>query len=192
MSDSVHLLTLPMEIRCHIYSFLYIEHHGVNFVTPKLCYTKTALYLSCQQLYQETLEYYYGRNTFRLFLPIPHFPSRVFFARHFDLVKVLRIDPPTFLWNSSPEGQDSWYAKEWQQEVERYLEAILEANKGASAPNLKTLIIADQVVPKRAHCYWGVGVDNLKEKLEEFVQMFEKFQIGVGQVVVDIKEVWDG
>ena len=95
------------------------------------------------------------------------------------------------MWNSSDDGEDSWYAKVWQQEVERYLEAILEANKGASAPNLNTVIIADEVVSKRAHCYWGVGVDNLKEKLEEYMQVFEKFQIGVGQVVVDIREGWD-
>ena len=178
MSDSIHLLTLPLEIRWHIYSFLYLEHRIVNFLLPKLCYTKTALYLSCQQLYQETLEYYYGRNTFSLHLRHPFVASDCrqlyqetlenyygkdtyplhlhhqlvasdcrYLPRHFDLVKVLRIESFTFFWRLSHDVMSYLYTKKCQQRLEKCLEAILGANKGTCAPNLKTVILADYVPP---------------------------------------------
>ena len=187
MSDSIHLLTLPMEIRCHIYSFLYLEHRIVNFIHPKLYYTQTALYLSCQQLYQETLEYYYGRNTFSLCV------QNQFLAldcrslpQHFDLVKVLRIELLTFFWRSVNDVTSSLYTKNLKRRLKRYLEAILGANKGTCAPNLRTLILADEVSA------WCLGVDNSKERLEEYMQVFEILQIGVGQVVVDITQAHEG
>lgn len=46
-----------MEIRCHIYSFIYLEDRIVSFLHPKSYYTKTVPFLSCRQLNQDTLEY---------------------------------------------------------------------------------------------------------------------------------------
>ena len=56
MPDGSRLLTLPMEIRWHIYSFIYLEHLVVDFLRPKIHYPKTALFLACRQLNRESLE----------------------------------------------------------------------------------------------------------------------------------------
>ena len=190
MSDSIHLLTLPMEIRCHIYSFLYLEHRLVDFSRPKLYYTKTALYLACQQLYQETSKYYYSRNTF-WFSAYHHFAvsEYYYFPRHFDLVKILRIESLTFFWKTS-DNEDFTSTRENQQKLEKCLQGILEANPRTGAPNLNKLILVDHVPPKSAHWYWDSGVDNSEKKLEKYMQVFERLQIGVGDVVLDIKDDW--
>ena len=182
-----------MEIRCHIYSFLYLEHRIVNFIHPKLYYIKTALYLSCQQLYQETLEYYYGRNTFSLHIHHQFVASDCrSLPRHFDLVKVLRIESLTFFWRLVNDVTSSLYTENCRRRLEDNLEAILGANKGTWAPNLKTLILADEVPPQSTHWDWCSVVDNPKERLEEYMQVFDRLQIGVGQVVVDITQAHEG
>ena len=191
MSDSIHhLLTLPMEIRCHIYSFLYLEHRPVGFLDPKFYYTETALYLSCQQLYQETLEYYYSRNTFWLNADYHPTPSGYGFLgyipRHFDLVKILRIESPHFFWKTYNDEHFTSYTRESQQALEICLQCILEAN--TAAPNLNKLIMADRVPPKSAHWYWDFGPDYPEKKLEKYMQVFERLQIGAGHVVLDIKD----
>ena len=188
MSDPMHLLTLPLEIRCHIYSFIYLENRIVGFLQPKSHYTKTALFLSCQQLYHETLEYYYGRNTFSL-------PLRQRFAmsdwrflpRHFDLVKVLHLEANTFFWTFSSEPSE--HTKNCQRRLEKYLKAIFWANQGVVAPNLKTLIFVDSV-PTHGYDrgYWDRVIDASKEILDGYVRVFEKLHIGVGEVVVNIQK----
>ena len=153
----------------------------MNFIHPKLYYTQTALYLSCQQLYQETLEYYYGRNIFSLRLHHQFVASDCrFLPRHFDLVKVLRIELLTFFWRSVNDATSSLYTNNPKRRLKKYLESILGANKETCASNLRTLILADEVSP------WFLGVDKSKERLEEYMQVSERLQIGVGHVELDI------
>ena len=190
MSDTNHLLTLPMEIRSHIYSFIYIENRIVNFLHPKSYYIKTALFLSCRQLYRETLKYYYSRNTFSLPLHQRFAVSDWrFLPRHFDLIKELRLEANTFFWKSSSDSvKTSEHTKNCQRRMEKYLKAIFWVNQGSLAPNLKTLIFADRVPTSNAKWYWDQDVDTSKKRLEGYVQVFERLQIGVGQVVVEIKQ----
>lgn len=189
MPDTIHLLTLPLEIRSHIYSFIYLENRNVNFLHPKSHYIKTALSLSCQQLYQETLDYYYGKNTFSL-------PLRQSFAmsdwhflpRHFDLIKVLRLEATAFFWNSSSGSlKTSEHTKFCQRRMEKYLKALFWVDQASLAPNLKTLIFADRMPTSHDSWGWDQGINTSKERLEGYVQVFERLQIGVGQVVVDIE-----
>ena len=192
MSDKHHLLTLPMEIRCLIYSFIYLETRTVNFISPKPHYTKTALFISCRQLYQETLEYYYSQNTFSL-------PLRQRFAvsdwqnlpRHFHLVKVLHLDAHTFFWPlSARSAKLSNHEHKCRQRLRKYLTGILWVDPEVLAPNLKTLIFADRV-PKGADSgkRWSMEASN--ERSEEIagrcVRIFEELHIGVGRVVLNIE-----
>lgn len=189
MPDRTHLLTLPVEVRWHIYSFMYIEDRIVNFLHPKSLFIKTALSLSCQQLYQETLNYYYGQNTFSL-------PLRQRFAmsdwhflpRHFNLIKVLRLEANTFFWKSSRNSlKTSDHTKNCQRRMEKYLTALFWVDQGSLAPNLKTLIFAEKTPTEHDKWYWDQDIDTSRERLKGYVQVFERLKIGVGQVVVEIE-----
>lgn len=156
------------------------------FLSPKSQYTKTALFLSCQQFYQETLEYYYGRNTFSLPLWQKFGASNWrFFPRHFDLVKVLHLEAIRFFWISpSNSVRTSEHAKKCQRRLRNYLEALFWANQRVLAPKLKTLIFADRVPTDHSSWQWDRRTEASKQRLEGYVQIFEKLHIGVGQVVV--------
>lgn len=187
MHETNNLLTLPVKIRSHIYSFIYLEDRIVNFLHPKSHYIKTALALSCQQLYQETLDYYYGKNTFSLLLRRPFAMSDWrFLPRHFDLIKVLRLEADTFFWKSSSGSVKTYnHTKTCERIMEKYLKAILWVDQGSLAPNLKTLIFVGRTPISHDKWYWDQGI---KERLEGYIQVFERLQIGVGKVMVEIKQ----
>lgn len=188
MSNKLHLLMLPIEIRYHIYSFIYLEHRIVNFLRPKSHYPKTALFLSCHQLHQETLEYYFGSNTFSLPLCQRFAMSDWrFMPRHFNLVKMLHLEANTFFWESSSNSEKvAEHTKNCQRRLRKYLTAIFWANQGTLAPNLKTLIFADRVPTNHDHLYWDRNTETSKERLDAYVRVFEELHVRVGQVVVKI------
>ena len=189
MSHRVLLLTLPMEIRCHIYSFIYLEHRIVNFLLPKSHHLKTALSLSCHQLHHEILDYYYSKNTFSLPLQQRFAVSDwQFLPRHFDLVRMLHLEANTFFWKSSSDlAKTSEHTRNCQRRLEKYLEALFWANQGSLAPNLKTLIFADRVPTSHDQYLWDRTPDTSKERLEGYLRIFEKLHIRVRQAVVKIK-----
>lgn len=184
MANKYHLLTLPMELRCHIYSFIYLEKRIVDFLRPKFRYTKTALYLTCRQLSQETLEYYYGRNTFSLPLQQEFIISSwEFFPPHFNLVKMLHLEAKSYLWKFPGDSVKlTQLINKSRQRLESYLKAMLWINQGTMPPNLKTLTFADRM-PKS--CLRDQR-ETYKERLEGYIQVFESLQIGIGQVITEI------
>ena len=190
MPDKHHLLTLPMELRCHIYSFIYLEHRIVKFLRPKYHYTKTALFKTCRQINQETLEYYYGRNTFSLPLQQKFAVSDWrYLPRHFNLVKMLHLEAEKFFWKfSRNSAKTSQHVNKCQRRLENYLDAIFWVNQGMLAPNLKTLTFADSMRISYEPCYWERSIETSKERLERYFQVFEKLQIDVGRVVIEIDE----
>ena len=189
MPDACRLLTLPTEIRLHIYSFIYLEHLVVNFLRLKIHYSKTALFLACRQLNQETLEFYYGKNTFSLPLSQRFAMSDwCYMPQNFELVKTLHLEANTFFWKSSRNrAKTSEHIKNCQRRLEKYLSAILWVNRGSIAPSLKTLIFADRLPTIHDPEHWDHRTDTSKERLDEYIQIFEERGIVVGQVVIKIK-----
>lgn len=162
----------------------------MNFLKPKSHYIKTALSLSCQQLYQETLEYYYGKNTF--YLPVSD-PFAIscwrFHPRHFNLIKVLRLEAKTFFWSPSSDSvMTSAHTKRCRQRIAKYLRAIFWVDQASLAPNLKTLIFAERMPNEDTICDWDQRIDLSKERVEGYIQVFERFQIGVGKVRLILKK----
>ena len=188
MPDASRLLTLPTEIRWHIYSFLYLEHLVVDFLRPKIHYSKTALFLTCRQLNQETLGFYYGRNTFSLPLSQRFAMSDwCYMPRSFELVKTLHLEANTFFWKSSRNrAKTSEHIRNCQRRLEKYLSAILWANRGSTAPSLKTLIFADRLPTNHDKEHWDHSTDTSKDRLDEYIKILEELGIAVGQVVIKI------
>ena len=62
------LLTLPLEVRQHIYSYLLINKYPELFLWSYRNYSAYCLSLTCRQLYRDVLHYYYAKNVFRLSL----------------------------------------------------------------------------------------------------------------------------
>lgn len=56
------------------------------------------------------------------------------------------------------------------------------------APNLKTITFADSMPISYQPCHGERSVETSKERLERYFQVFEKLQIDVGQVVIEIDE----
>ena len=160
----------------------------MNFKYAKPRYTKTALHLSCQQLCQEVFEYYYSRNTFRLDLPNTFITSqRGVIQRHFDLVKVLRIDAPKFFWKSSDRAKTSQYIEEGQWKLDKFLASMFESNP-ICAPNLQTLVFVDTAPVRSSLWDRSLDVGNFKERVNDYLQVLDRFQLGVGQVVIRAAE----
>ena len=65
MYPSYSLLTLPLEIRQHIYSYLLISEFPELVRWRNRNYSKYFLSLTCRQLYLEVVEYYFTMNVFR-------------------------------------------------------------------------------------------------------------------------------
>ena len=62
------LLSLPFEVRQHIYSYLLINEYPTLFLWSYQNYSRYCLSLTCRQLYLEVVEYYFAKNVFRLSL----------------------------------------------------------------------------------------------------------------------------
>ena len=69
MSTPTTLLTLPTEIRLHIYSYALLNEDVIDMIAGNVpC---SGLFLSCRKLHSEAFEYYYEENTFQLSLCDP-------------------------------------------------------------------------------------------------------------------------
>ena len=68
MYPSSSLLTLPLEIRQHIYSYLLINECSGLFLWSYRDHSRYLLSLTCRQLYLEVDDYYFAMNVFRLSL----------------------------------------------------------------------------------------------------------------------------
>ena len=111
-----------------------------------------------------------------------------YMPRHFELVKILHLEANTFFWKSSSNrAKTSEHIKNCQRRLEKYLSAILWANRGIMAPSLKNLIFADRLPTNHDQEYWDHSIDTSKERLEEYIQIFKRLKIVVGQVVIKIK-----
>ena len=156
----------------------------MDFLRPKNHYAKTNLFLTCRQLNQETLEYYYGKNTFSLPLQQEFAVSDWrFYPRHFNLVKMLHLKAQKFFWEFPRDSAKTSRNSKKCRRLENYLNGILWTNQGMLAPNLKTLTFEDDMP---VACLWNRSIETSKEKLEGYIQVFEKLQIGVGKVVTEI------
>ena len=189
MSTKHTLLALPLELRWNLYSHFYHENCIVEFPCPKPLYFKTGLSFSCPQLHQETLEYYYSRNTFSLPLWKKFVPSDWRFRpRHFNLVRVLHLEAYTFFHESSSDSAaDSKHTEICRNRLKEYLGALCGVDEGVSAPILKTLILADSMPPSHSSLYWDRRTNVSSERLGLYVQVFKELNIGVGQVVVKLE-----
>ncbi|KAL2045204.1 hypothetical protein N7G274_002286 [Stereocaulon virgatum] len=109
------LLTLPLEIRQNIYSFLLINRYTKRFLHGDVNFSAHALSLTCRQLYIEALRYYYDHNVFSIsfvdhslcgFCISPgRFPSEIaadsktggaYVNKHFKFVQNLQIEMEIF------------------------------------------------------------------------------------------------
>jgi hypothetical protein len=115
------LLTLPLEIRQNIYSFLLINKYTKRFLHGDVNFSAHTLSLTCRQLYIEALHYYYDHNVFsisfvdhslcRSCIDPGRFPSeiaadsktgRAYVNKHFKFVQNLRIEMEIFDGMCSP------------------------------------------------------------------------------------------
>lgn len=100
---------------------------------------------------------------------------------------MLHLRAIKFFWKFSRDGAEtSKHINKCRRRLENYLNGILWANQGMLAPSLNTLIFADDMP---VSCLWDRSIETSKERLEGYIQVFEKLQIGVGKVVTEIHEV---
>lgn len=72
MSSNSRFLTIPLELRLHIYSYLLINDAVVNIATQAMAEPlRNGIVRSCRQISDEMLDYYYTNSTFLLSLLDP-------------------------------------------------------------------------------------------------------------------------
>ena len=72
MSSNSRFLTIPLELRLHIYSYLLTNDAVVNIATQAMAEPlRNGIVRSCRQISDEMLDYYYTNNTFLLSLLNP-------------------------------------------------------------------------------------------------------------------------
>lgn len=110
-----------------------------------------------------------------------------FLPRHFDLVRILYLEAETFFRKfSGNDVRTAEHARRCQRRLEKYLSAIFWVNREMLAPNLKTLIFADSVPAIGDSFLRDRSTETSEERLRGYVQVFEQFNIGVGEAVVKI------
>ena len=69
MASAPNFLSIPLEIRYQIYSYLLINSSVVNIFAPRMISPlQNGVVRACRQTFFEMIEYYYANNTFLLSL----------------------------------------------------------------------------------------------------------------------------
>ncbi|CAD6582493.1 MAG: hypothetical protein ASARMPRED_000984 [Alectoria sarmentosa] len=72
MATPTTLLTLPLEIRLQIDSYMLVNDFIIDMIAANVTRPQDhGLFLACRQLHFEAFEYYYNANTFQLSLSDP-------------------------------------------------------------------------------------------------------------------------
>ena len=148
MPPTSNLLSLPLEVRHQIYSYLLPAPADINMVRDDMDGpTKTDLFRICQQIYYEVFQYYHSINTFVLDLTSPEYaPNRFVFGtrgilRYFRRVQDVRLVIGDFFpLNDDGSGAISDYTRE---QLDWFFAALRQANRDRKGPWLRNLTVQD-------------------------------------------------
>ncbi|KAL2042313.1 hypothetical protein N7G274_004802 [Stereocaulon virgatum] len=145
-------LSLLVEIRLHIYSFVLINDSILNMVVSDMdapLRNNKGLFLACRKTFSETIEYYWTQNIFLLSLTIPsHAPSRYLRGTEGILKCLSRIQNLHLeIGNLCLERNSIYSLSEYALEQRNwFLQTLRQAKNGQGDKLLNNLILLDRSI----------------------------------------------
>ena len=207
------LLTLPLEIRHHIYSHMLLNEQVVDiFAVNKTCRQISGLFLACRQLYVEASGYYYDFNTFQLLLHEVTFYS----TKSIDHNKILTLS--TLLGKirnlhveAVPRHRFSVQASSEREENRRFsaqavfwrlfTKQLTKACETQVRNKLKNLTVVDRLSYHilRSQCSDEKHVQppelppRIKDQMMELTRLMDPFKDKIGKITIEVSQsryVW--
>ena len=139
MTCKPNFLTIPLELRHQIYSYLLINDTVVNIATEAMVKSlRNGIIRSCWQASHEMLEYYYANNTFllSLFSPLQSTPRLV---KYLSRVQHLQVEIGELVFLPTRK-----LTKHAQHRCDCLLKMLYQANRIREGGFLKTLVAIDR------------------------------------------------
>lgn len=141
MASAPNFLTLPLEIRYQIYSYLLTHKSVVNILSADMVRPlRNGVVRACRQTFSEMIEYYYANNTFLLSLvtsaeTTPGFLQRLHGVQHLQL----KVGDLVF----SPTNRAFSLPVHTQHRCDWLFKTLNQAKHGQEGRFLKTLVAVD-------------------------------------------------
>lgn len=142
MSSKPSFLSMPLELRHEIYSYLLTNKAIANIATQAMIQPlRNGLVRSCSQIFHEMLDYYYAKNTFLLSLlrPLETSPKLL---RHLGRVQHLQVEVGDL--GFSPRDRSFFLPFPTQERCNWFLRTLRLAKQVHQGHPFKTLVAVDR------------------------------------------------
>ena len=142
MSSQPSLLTIPLELRHQIYSYLLTNNAVVNIATQAMAQPlRNGLVRSCSQTFHEMLDYYYTNNKFLISLLRP-MEVKANHLRRLSRVQHLQVELGDL--EFSPSDRTFFLHSVTLQRCDWFLKTLRRAKQGQQGTYLKSLVAIDR------------------------------------------------
>lgn len=157
MTAPTTLLTLPLEIRHQIYSYMLLNGDIIDMIAANVTRPQeSGLFLACRQLHLEAFEYYYNANTFQLSLCDPTYSPNEYLNGDPTLMKRLgsmrnlhvEIGPMKRKLVGHTSEDVYVMRPEREQRWSRFMKQLSDSNEGQVGWLLRSLVIVDRYTPR--------------------------------------------
>ena len=205
MATPIGLLTVPLEIRYHIYSYILLNEHVIDMIAADVtCSHEHGLFLACPQLHSEALKYYYDSNTFQLSLNDPTYSPYNYPQGHATLMRRLgrmrnlhvEVGPKDgFLFGNTTRDVYILPYVEREHRWRRFVEQLNQVK-----PRLNRLVIVDRYIccpawyqyANYGHMEAPADPSVLENRIPVIIQLVEPLKDEVENLTVEIRSafVW--
>lgn len=211
MATPTTLLTLPLEIRNQIYSYMLLNDFIIDMIAANVTRPQEhGLFLTCHQLHFEAFEYYYDVNTFQLSLSDPTYSPNEYLHGDFTLMKRLgdmrNLHVEIGAMERESVGVTSCDVNVLRHEVERrwarFVQQLTHVHEGQVGPLLRSLIVVERCI--RSHksplskfsdekpIQPPIALSMSKEMIMVLARLVEPLKDKVGKITIEIRSryVW--
>ena len=208
MASLTSLLTLPLEIRNQIYSYMLLNEYIKDMIAANVTRPQEqGLFLTCRQLYFEAFEYYYNANTFQLSLCDLTYSPDVYLHGDSTLMKRLgsmrNLHVQIGSMNCKRVGDTSGdvFVLQYEDELRwrRFVKQLTDVNEGQVGWLLRSLVVVDRSSPR----YWPsphylksepppIDPSMFENKAMALKRLVEPLEGYVGKITIEIRSryVW--
>lgn len=189
MATTPTLLSLPLEIRHQIYSYLLPTAVNINIVRDDMDGPlRTSLFRVCRDVFHEAFDYYYSTYTFLLDLTDPLYAPNRFVKGTKDVLKYLRRVQTLQLAiaDAFPLGADPCALSEYAREqFDWFLTTLREANENHEGLWLRKLIVLDHCEISASKEITPKAVERGEKRRDVFVPRLEPFKSRIRDIRIE-------
>lgn len=187
MATTPTLLSIPLEIRRHIYSYLLPNAAKINIVRDDMDGPLHPIRI-CRDVYHEAVDYFYSTNIFLLDLTDPAYaPNRFFSGTRLMLKYIRRVQTLYLLIGDSFSPNDDAYtfSKYAREQFDWFLGTLREANEGREGWWLKNLVVLDCCETSVLKEVTRRVVEKGEKRREVFVLPLEPFKSRIRDIRIE-------